>query len=181
MNIRESVVLASLKIVAEKGWNGLLIQEICSECDLPLTLFLEWFSDKTDVLIAIGQYFDRQVVADIDDVDLDTPLKDRLFETLMSRFDAITDHKKAVLNIIRDIKCDPVTVLVSLPHLNRSMQKMLEVSGEKTNGIRGAFKVYGLAVCYMNTVRVWGEDDSVDLSKTMAALDRNLGYFERLS
>lgn len=38
----------------------------------------------------------------------------------------------------------------------------------------GILKTKGLSLVYLNTVRVWLRDETPDLSKTMAALDKNL-------
>jgi hypothetical protein len=38
-----------------------------------------------------------------------------------------------------------------------------------------------LGLAYVRTVRVWLEDDSPDLARTMAELDRNLRRIERVA
>ena len=41
-------------------------------------------------------------------------------------------------------------------------------------GLPGIVKVKGLAAIYMSVLRVWLNDDSEDMAKTMSALDRAL-------
>ena len=58
------------------------------------------------------------------------------------------------------------------------MSWMLEAAGIETAGIKGAVKVIGLTGIYLKTLRVWCDDESPDMGKTMAALDKNLGQAE---
>ena len=55
---------------------------------------------------------------------------------------------------------------------------MLESAGISTYGIKGACRVAGLTGLYVKTLRVWLADDSADLSRVMAALDKDLGRVE---
>nr|MBC8158924.1 TetR family transcriptional regulator [Alphaproteobacteria bacterium] len=62
-----------------------------------------------------------------------------------------------------------------LPCFLRSMAWMLEAAGLPSGGISGAARAAGLGALYANAVRVWLRDDTPDMAKTMAALDRGLG------
>ena len=56
---------------------------------------------------------------------------------------------------------------------------MLEAAGIGSGGLAGRMRAAGLAVVYARAFRAWLEDDSADLGKTMAALDRGLAQAER--
>jgi hypothetical protein len=58
------------------------------------------------------------------------------------------------------------------------MSWMLEAAGLSTAGLRGRLRVRALAVLYLSVLRVFLRDDSEDLAKTMAALDRRLRQAE---
>jgi hypothetical protein len=58
------------------------------------------------------------------------------------------------------------------------MAWMLEAAGVSTAGLRGRLRVRALAVLYLSELRVFLRDDTEDLSKTMAALDRRLRQAE---
>ena len=47
------------------------------------------------------------------------------------------------------------------------------------SGLRGAFRIEGLGAIYGAAMRVWLKDETDDLSKTMAELDKRLGQAER--
>ena len=61
------------------------------------------------------------------------------------------------------------------------MTWMLEAAGLQTTGLKGAVRVAGLSGLYIKTLWVWRDDDSPDMAKTMAALDKNLTRAERMA
>ena len=56
----------------------------------------------------------------------------------------------------------------------------LEAAGIGPSGPIGCLRVKGLSVIYLLALRVWLNDDSDDMGKTMASLDRNLGRADSL-
>ena len=51
---------------------------------------------------------------------------------------------------------------------------MLEASGIGAGGPVGRLKAKGLAAIYLVTLRAWLHDDTPDMARTMAVLDRSL-------
>ena len=111
-------------------------------------------------------------------LDESLTVRDKLFELIMARFDVIEDNRDGVLSILNSMKLDPKTVLYSLPHLCRSMAWVLEGVGENTSGIKGTAKIIGLTGVYLKTLRAWINEESADMSKTMASLDKGLAQAE---
>ena len=64
--------------------------------------------------------------------------------------------------------------------LLRSMSWSLEAAGVGSVGPAGRLRVKGLAAIYAGAVCVWLRDDSPDLGRTMAHLDRSLRRAEGL-
>ena len=60
------------------------------------------------------------------------------------------------------------------------MARMLEAAGEQTASPLGPVRVIGLTALYLKTLRAWSEDESADMSRTMAALDQNLARAEQV-
>jgi hypothetical protein len=61
-----------------------------------------------------------------------------------------------------------------LPSFGRSLGLMLEFSGFKADSPAALPVFIALKLAYLTTLRAWKNDESVDLSATMAALDRSL-------
>ena len=100
----------------------------------------------------------------------------------MRRFDALNPYKDGIRAVARDAGGGGIAeILCSGCRLLRSMRWMLEAAGIGTAGWLGGLRVKGLAVVFAATANVWLRDDSEDLAKTMAALDRNLKRAERFA
>ncbi len=110
--------------------------------------------------------------------------RDRLFDVLMMRFDAMGEEKEALRRIAADLRRDPIASAPLARPLLQSMGWMLEAAGIDSSGIAGALRVRGLAFVWGAAFRVWLEDGE-DQSKTMAELDRRLrdgaAFLERVS
>jgi hypothetical protein len=61
------------------------------------------------------------------------------------------------------------------------MTWMLEAAGMETGGLRGAARVAGLSLVYIKGLYSWKNDESPDLAKTMATLDKDLSRAEQLA
>ncbi len=97
----------------------------------------------------------------------------------MERFDIINNNRDAVLSILKSFKSDPKQMIISLPHLGKSMMHVLTMSGVNTSGLCGMTQVTGLIGVYLYALKTWKDDESADLSKTMAAVDKALDIAEQ--
>lgn len=173
------LVYAALDLAAARDWASLTLRDIADAGGVSLADLHAHFDDKTDILAAFGRDIDRQVLEGLVEPSADLSIRDVLFDILMDRFDLLNDHRDALVSILDSFLPDPKQALISAPHLVKSMNWMLEAAGEDTTGILGAVKVTGLTGIYLNVLRTWKQDDSADLSKTMAALDKNLDRSEK--
>lgn len=178
-NQRETAIEAALQLAAEKGWPSVTMQAVARRAKIKLADLRELFADRYDILAAYGRMLDRRVLESMGEGRADEKPRDRLFEILMERFDALNDHRDGVCAILDTVLPDPKQTIVTLPHLCRSMGWMLDAAGIETSGLKGVAKVMGLMAIYADTLRTWHHDDSADLSKTMAALDKNLARAEK--
>ena len=92
----------------------------------------------------------------------------------------VGSSRDAVIAILRDTPRDPVAGLAMLPVLQESMRWMLEAAGIATEGVQGQVRISGLVVIWLATLRIWMQDETADMAKTMSALDRNLRRAESL-
>ena len=179
---KAAILEAALALAETQGWAHTLLPDIAREAGLSMEELYEHIEDKSDILVLLGRMIDKKTLAACS-VEPDPALspRDRLFEILMERFDVLNDHRAALVSILDTFKCDPKQLVISSPHLGRSMSWILEAAGIETQGIRGAAKVAGLTALYLKTLHVWRDDESADLSKTMAALDKDLERAERFA
>lgn len=180
-DIRSLAVQATLELCESQHWNSISLQDISKKSEIPLHDLHLHFEDRFDILSAYGRQIDRKIIENFKLPKSDVSHRDLLFDLLMDRFDILNENREAVLSILHSIKMDPKQAVIILPHLGRSMSWILETADIPTSGYKGAIKVAGLACLYLKTVRVWMKDDSPDMAKTMAALDKNLGRAEQWS
>ncbi len=175
----ERIIGAALALAAEQGWRRLSLAEIARGAGVSLVDAYATFPTKADILAAIIADTDRQVLAG-PPPDLEETPRDRLFDVIMRRFDALAPHKSAVAAVVRDLPGEPLTVLVMLPRVLNGMAWMLEAAGLSSAGFRGFVRTKGLAAVYLASLRVWLEDDTPDMAPTMAELDRGLRRAETI-
>ncbi|HLI13067.1 MAG TPA: TetR family transcriptional regulator [Alphaproteobacteria bacterium] len=175
---REHVVARALELAAERGWRHLSLGEIAEAAGLSLAELYELYPSKGAILAAFTRQIDAAALAG--GVAEGESARDRLFEMLMRRFEALRPHKRAVEAILRESGADPLNALCGAMRLARSMTWMLEAAGLESRGLMGRARVNGLAMVYAATMRAWLNDDTADMSRTMAVLDRRLRRAESL-
>jgi ubiquinone biosynthesis protein COQ9 len=171
----DRLVDAALRLAERQGWRRTGLGEIAAEAGLPLDEAHAACPSKLALLARFHRRIDRAALAGTSAAD--EPARDRLFDALMRRFDALAPHREALRAILRDSMGDPAALL-GLPALLRSMGWMLERAGVSAAGWRGRFRAKLLTGLYVSVLRVFLDDDSADLARTMAALDRRLRAME---
>lgn len=174
---REKIVLAALVVAQAQGWTHTSLRDIAVEAKLSLAELYSMIEDKDDVLRLLGRMIDARVMEGAPQEPSGSS-REVLFDLMMDRYEVLNEYRAGLVAILESFKCDPKQWVVSAPHLCRSMGWMLEAAGIETSGIKGAVKVAGLSAVYLKVLRVWVEDESADLAKVMAALDKDLGRAE---
>lgn len=174
---RDSIVDALMALLATRRLGQIGLAEVAEEAGVSLGTLRENYDGKLAILADFRRRIDR-VVLDEGPAEGET-IRDRLFEVLMRRFDALAPYKDAIRNVARSARCDPCLGRVLHRGGQRSMKWMLVAAGGAPNGIVGLIAVEGLLLVETEALRVWLDDDDPGLAKTMAALDRGLDRGER--
>lgn len=169
----DRLVDAALALAAERPWASVSLSEIASKAGLSLAELHAAAPGKPQIVRAFMKRIDAAVLAG-PAPDAGEPTRDRLFDVLMRRFDALKPHKAGLSSIVDGLTRDPVQALCGWPALLRSMAWMLEAAGLDASGLKGTMRAKGLALVWLSALRVFLTDDSEDLSATMAALDKAL-------
>jgi ubiquinone biosynthesis protein COQ9 len=172
---------ALLKLVETQGWRDLSLAEIAAEAGLPIAEAHAIYPSKAAILVGLVRELDEEILGSLAAEPLDGSAKDQLFDLLMRRFDALNRHRGAYLALIRELPTTPIEFGCMTGQVRRSLGLMLETAGLSASGLKGLVRVNGLMAIYASALRVWPRDDSADLAKTMAELDKRLGQAERLS
>lgn len=176
--LEQRALEAFAALALEHGWRGVTMAAVAREAGLSFAALYRHFPDKTSLLRGLSRRIDAAVLED-GAADPAEPARDRLFEVMMRRYDALLPWRDALARLAEDLPRDPLAVLALRPAVHRSMAAMLEAAGIDSAGLVGTLRVNGLAALHAAVMRVWFTDDTADLSRTMAALDRRLKGAER--
>lgn len=177
------IYTAAMQVAAGIGWRRTRLADIAEEAGISLAELHERCASKEAVLDGLVRHIDRIVLTGAQQSDdEEASHRDRLFDILMQRFDALNTYKDGIRAVVRDTGSGGVAeILCGGCRMLRSMRWMLEAAGIGTAGWLGGLRVKGLAIVFAATANVWLRDDSEDMAKTMAALDRNLKRAERFA
>ena len=179
-DIPEAILDAALDLAATKSWRHTSLADIAGAAGVSLAEIRAHYSSKPAIVAAITRRIDAAVLAGDQPELAGEPARDRLFDVMMRRFDAMAPNREAIRSILGAAPADPVAALSGACTLACSMAWMLEAARIGSSGFSGLLRIKGLALIYLPVLRVWLEDESDDMARTMAALDRRLGQADRL-
>jgi AcrR family transcriptional regulator len=181
---RQSVMSAFLALLSEKSFAEIGLDEIAGRASMSLADLRGMFDSKLAIYEAFVRDIDEAVLAeDLSDMSEEPP-RERLFDVLMRRLDALRPHRAALRGLARSARQDPLLAA----SLNRtaliSQRWMLTAAGIRFEGLLGAAVTQGLVVSFARVLRVFLDEEDAGMPRTMAALDRELrraqSSFERL-
>ncbi|KAA0598604.1 AcrR family transcriptional regulator [Azospirillum lipoferum] len=178
-SLDRAVAAAAMELAAEKGWRHVGLLEVAHRAGIPLSRFHHRYRGRAEVLAAVSRVADATVLAGESPIDPTESARDRLFDVMMRRFDALRPFRDGLRAVLRDLPADPATALAFSCAFGRSMAWMLRAAGIDPDRRGGAALVAGLGTVHARVMRVFLTDDSADLSRTMAALDNALRGAER--
>ncbi len=180
MSPREAVVEATMRLAADRPWSDIELSDIAREAGVSLADLRDLFPSKGAILGGFSRMIDRKVLEGGGDDLAGEPARERVFDVMMRRLDAMTPYKAALRRIIWALRSDPLS-LAALNQVGLNSQRyMLASAGISTEGPLGGLKVQGAVIVLANTMETWFEDEDPVLARTMARLDRELRRGERV-
>jgi AcrR family transcriptional regulator len=168
------IVDALMALAAERRWEDISISEIAARAGVNLAEFRDCFPSKGAVFAAFTRRIDRTVLEGVRDDLVGEPVKERLFDILMRRLDAMAPYKHSLESVLEWARRDPLAAAALNRSALNSMRFMLEAAGVDTEGAVGVIKLQGLVLAWSRVLASWLRDEDPGLARTMAALDREL-------
>lgn len=182
---REKILGAFLTLLAEKRFERIELSEVAQLANVSLADLRGEFGSTFDIVASFMRETDRRVLsgepAKIDPELADQSARDRLFEILMRRFEALTPHREAVRSLYRSARCNPQLAMGLNKLAVRSQQWMLSAAGIGSSGMIGGMRAQALSCFFAKAMQTWLDDEDPGLARTMASLDRQLATAERLA
>ena len=170
------------KRIASDSWQSINLESLSQECDFDVLNVTGGIRNKVDLLVAFSAFIDmtvnQSINADLKDDQI--PVRERLLEALLIRFEALAPYKAGVIKLMETFPYNPSFVVIGSKSLKLSMEATLAAVGLEAKGIQGAIRVKGLCMIFMSGVCTWSKDNSEDLSATTRILDERLKQTENI-
>ncbi len=171
---KDAIIEALLELAGERVWEDISITDIATRANLSLADFRDAFPSKGAVLAGFSRKIDRLVLDGTTDDLMGEPAKERLFDVLMRRLDALAPYKLGLEGIVEWINRAPLAAAAINRLEINSMRFMLEAAGIDSEGPVGAVKLQGLVLVWSRVLRTWFRDDDPGYAQTMSQLDKEL-------
>jgi len=177
---RDKAKDALVALMMQHPFEEIGLAEVAGRAGLKLSALRAEFGSTLAIWAAHIKDIDNAVLsADTSDMT-DEPLRDRLFDVLMRRIEAMTPYREAYRAMMHAARRNPPLALALNAMAVRSQVWMLEAAGIAASGPRGALRAQGGAVMFARAVKAWLDADDEDANdKAMAALDKGLASAER--
>lgn len=176
---RNRIIDALMALAAERDWETIGLEAVAERAAIPLSQLRQAYDGRLDIVADLARRTDEAVLAGLDPEMGEEAPRERLFDVLFARFEALAPYREALRGLAEGARRDPFLALA----LNRiavmSMAWMLTAAGIAATGPVGSLRAQGLAFVWARVMRVWFDDDDPGLARTMAALDRRLREAER--
>ena len=170
----DRLIDGALTLAAEKPWPRIAMTEIARAAEVPLADAYAAFPCRAGLVAAVIARHDRAMLAGDDPSLAEESRRDRLFDAIMRRLEAMRPHKAALRSMALGAPADLPTLLAAGPRLMASLAWMLRAADIPAEGPFGLLRIKALGLVYIAAFRAFLKDDSEDLSHTMATLDKAL-------
>jgi AcrR family transcriptional regulator len=177
---RDRIVDALFNLAAVEPWERITLPMIAREAEVSLGELRDAFPSKGAIIGGFSRRIDRIVLDGTGEDMLGEPARERVLDVMMRRIDALQPYKAGLKEIVRHARRDPLMLAALNQVALNSWRYMLAAADIDTEDSLGMVKVQGAALVFARTLDVWFEDDTPDMSRTMAKLDKELGNGEKV-
>src|SRR3954469_17702153 len=152
---RDAIVQALMRLAAAQPWNDIEVTDVAREAGLTLAEFRDLFPSKGAVLGAFSRMIDKKVLAGTSEDLAGEPARERVFDVMMRRLDALAPYRTALRRIAYGMRMDPLSLAAMNQIVLNSQRFMLASVGISTEGPLGLLKLQGAAIVWANTLDTW--------------------------
>lgn len=176
-SVRRDLARAALA-TAGSSWRTLTLADLAKAVGRPLSDF--YGATLSEAVDCVEEAFDRAISDNLDRLDVSQSVRDRLFDLIMRRFEAMEPHRAAIIAMEAGVDRDPILLAAQHQRHVRCARWVLALAGLEADGMTGNARAQGLGVIIGQARAAWRGDDAGDFAKTMASLDKNLRRAEEM-
>jgi AcrR family transcriptional regulator len=155
-------------------WHDITIKQLADHAGIGLPELRNLVGSKMDLMARFAEDIDREVLESVDDDLADEPPRERLFDVLMARFDALAAYKTGLGNLVAQVRRDPLLALEFNRIALKSQSWMLVGADIDSDGVMGGLRTQGAVLAFSHVMQTWVKDEDEGLAATMAELDKTL-------
>ena len=171
-DLRRDLARAALAFAAGAPWREATLVKLATAAGRPVADF--YGASLWEAVDCAEEAFDRAIGEGAGALDPTQSVRDRLFDLIMKRFEAMEPYRAAVLAMEHGVDRDPTLLASQHQRHTRCARWVLALAGLEADGMTGQARAQGLAVIIGQARAAWRGDDAGDFAKTMASLDKNL-------
>jgi ubiquinone biosynthesis protein COQ9 len=175
--LRPRIMQAAMTVAGREGWQAATPEKIAAEAGVKPSDVKALYQDIWDILAGVLDGIEERTEAEVKDYLTDN-WRDNLLEIVMARFDCAQDYRPALKALPAFAARRPRHSGFFLRRLYAAMERILSLSRLPEERI-SPLAVTAFAAAYLSLVERWSKDETPDLSPTMAAADKRLGWFKR--
>ena len=179
IEIEKKYIKKGFDLIKDIGWEEFSIEKLSIRENIPLQDLKVYFKCKYSVVDKFSRMIDKKIESKLRIQDFkDSSKKDTLFELIMMRFDEMEEFKGSLAKILDASRNKPLLISIITKNVMNTMDFFLELSNSYNNYAFDFLKKNFLFLIYSITFKTWLSDNTEDLSKTMAELDKLLSTAE---
>ncbi len=174
----KTIIDAALFLAGKQGWDSVSLGDIAKKAKLPLKTVSASFKDVWDVMEQALRSLEAETAATVEN-HLGDNWRDNLMEILMTRFELAQTQREAYLAVAPAVMKHPKLAKRFGKSFYRTMERMLDLAGAPCKKQCRPLCVTAMTALFLSLVHAWQQDETPDLSKTMAAIDKRTGTLEQ--
>ncbi|MDR3495797.1 MAG: TetR family transcriptional regulator [Ancalomicrobiaceae bacterium] len=183
--LRPTIIDAALALAAERSYLSVGLADIAKKADVPLEALRARYDGRIAILDDFARSIDERMLAGHDAASASESPRDRLFEVMMRRFDALAAYRPGLRGLRRVALRNPMFAALMNRIAVGSGRWVLASAGIEPSGtfapVRSLARAQVLALITASVIPTFLDDDENGLPKTMAALDKALARLDRFA
>jgi len=166
---------AALRCAALSGWEKVTLEMVAKAAKMPVAALKRKFAAPVELVPVIAEQIDREAFSAAG--EMSGTAHDVLFDLLMARFDLMQKNRKAILSIGDAARRNRILARALICANLDGVYRVIDQA--KLAAPPRPILAIGIAAIYGTAFFAWRKDESRDMAKTMAALDRALRWAEQ--
>ncbi len=172
-------VIESLWTLAENGLPYLTVERISNHSGISTTEIEALFPQQQNILLALIEDLNSSV--ELPTIDHRLTLRDQIFDAVMQYFDGAQPHRLAIKRLGEEIIWHPLLLSTVMSRLYAIGEAIIDKYQALSIGMLHFGQKLAFKGAFAYALKEFIDDDTFDLSKTMAALDQALKTVDDLT